>query len=193
MTLDPTKLPKPWMIIAASFDIDQVSSQLDYGFSASDHDPQPPVGRHAGGVHFLQSQNVFFEVAASGSKASGFSSFQIVDCCIITRPKVTQCGPDVPTRYSPPSPFLQTLGATHPLALDFWSTVDNDPPPDYRRIIQTWKQSLTVANTGGHWEISLVLTVRIQRGDTAPPELRVFHFDPEGSVGAGSGWDDDDT
>jgi hypothetical protein len=177
------------MQISVRFDIDQISSHLDYSFKSSDESADPTEGRYTGGVFFRQGQHVYVDVTGSGSKASEFSSFQVIDCCIITKPKVTQAGAGIATRYSPPSPFLQSVGAAYPMALDYSSVVSNDAHGQYRHIRQDWKRSLNVAHTGGHWEISLVLTVRILRGDTAAPELRVFSFDPEGSVGGGSAWD----
>lgn len=180
----------PWMQISVRFDIDQIGNQLDYTFSSSDESAQPKEGRYSGGVYFCQGQHVYFDVTGSGSKDSGYTSFQVVDCCIMTRPKVNQAGGGMPTRYSPPSPFLQAIGATFPIALDFSSIVTLERERPYRHIRQDWKRSLNVAHTGGHWEISMLITVRILRGDTASPELRVFSFDPEGSVGGGTGWDE---
>ena len=51
------------------------------------------------------------------------------------------------------------------------------------RIRQEWKHNLDVGYTAGRWELSFVMTVRIMRGEDTQPELRVFSFDPESSVG----------
>lgn len=184
---------KPWMKLSVHFDADQTSSQLDYAFTSSDGDADPRHGQYMGGVHFQQGQHVYLEVTGCGSKESGYTSFQIIDCCLISVPQLTQIGADVPTRYSHPSPFLQAVGATYNLSLDFDSEVllgESDDPalPSLRRIRQQWKHTLDVGHTKGRWELSFVLTVRILRGEQTLPELRVFAFDPETSVGGSSDW-----
>lgn len=179
---------KPWMKLSIHFDADQTSSQLDYSFTSCDGSANPRHGEYMGGVHFEAGQHVYLDVNCCGSKKGGFTSFQIIDCCIISTPQLTQIGFGVPTRYSAPSPFLQAVGATYPLQLDFESQLlPQDPAtPDLRRIRQEWKHTLDVGHTKGRWELSLVLTVRILRGEEALPELRVFSFDPEASVGGSS-------
>ncbi len=92
---------KPWMKLSVHFDADQITNQLDYAFTSCDGSADPRHGPYMGGVHFQQGQHVYLEVNCCGTKTSGFTSFQIVDCCIISVPQLTQIGPDVPTRYSP--------------------------------------------------------------------------------------------
>jgi hypothetical protein len=104
---------KPWMKLSVHFDADQITNQLDYAFTSCDGSADPRHGPYMGGVHFQQGQHVYLEVNCCGTKKSGFTGFQIVDCCLITVPQLTQIGPDVPTRYSLPSPFLQSVGATY--------------------------------------------------------------------------------
>ena len=175
----------PWMKLSVHFDADQTSSELDYKFISCDGTADPRHGEYMGGVHFQPGQHVYLDVNCCGSKKSGFTSFQIVDCCIVTIPQLTQIGPNVPTVYSPPSPFLQAIGAAYPLQLDFEShLLPPDPElPDLRRIRQEWKHTLDVDHTKGRWELSFVITVRILRGEGVQPELRVLAFDPESSVG----------
>jgi len=60
--------------------------------------------------------------------------------------------------------------------------------PDLRRIRQEWKHNLDVGHANGRWELSFVMTVRITRGEGEQPELRVFSFDPESSVGGDTSW-----
>ncbi|PKB21614.1 hypothetical protein [Janthinobacterium sp. 64] len=184
----------PWMKLSVHFDADQITNQLDYNFTSCDGTADPRHGPYMGGVHFQQGQHVYLDVNCCGSKESGFTSFQIVDCCLITVPQLTQIGANVPTRYSPPSPFLQALGATYNLPLDFESQVLLEDPTDpalpvLRRIRQEWKHTLDVGHAKGRWELSFVLTVRIFRSEQDLPELRVFSFDPEASVGGTIGWD----
>ncbi len=63
-------------------------------------------------------------------------------------------------------------------------TDGKDKDPTYKTIEQKWKNHLTVGETVGRWEFSLVLTVLISRTEGVF-EKRVFVFDPEGEVGAG--------
>lgn len=184
----------PWMKLSVHFDVDQITNQLDYSFTSCDGTADPRHGPYMGGVHFQQGQHVYLDVTCCGSKESGFTSFQIIDCCIISVPQLTQIGPKVPTVYSPPSPFLQAVGATYNLPLDFEAQVllgePGDPAlPVLRRIRQEWKHNLDVGYATGRWELSFVITVRIMRGEGVQPELRVFSFDPESSVGSGLGLD----
>jgi len=178
------------MKLSVHFDADQTTNQLDYAFTSCDGSADPRHGQYMGGVHFKAGQHVYLDVNCCGSKESGFTSFQIVDCSFISLPQLTQIGPDVPTRYAAPSPFLQAIGAVYPLALDFEShTLPQDPElPNLRRIRQEWKHNLDVGHTKGRWELSFVITVRIFRGEQSLPELRVFSFDPETSVGGDSDW-----
>lgn len=175
----------PWMKLSVHFDADQITNQLDYSFTSCDGTADPRHGPYMGGVHFQKGQHVYLDATCCGSKESGFTGFQIIDCCIISVPQLTQVGPKVPTVYSPPSPFLQAIGATYNLSLDFESQVlPQDPAlPDLRRIRQEWKHTLDVGHANGRWELSFVMTVRITRGEGVQPELRVFSFDPESSVG----------
>lgn len=176
---------KPWMKLSVHFDADQTGSQLDYSFTSCDGTAHPYHGPNTGSVHFERGQHVYLDVTGCGSEKSGFTSFDIIDCCIISVPQITQIGTDIPTLYSPPSPFLQAVGAVLPLQLDFVTeSLPPDPDwPDLRRIRQEWQHNLDVGQDKGRWEISFVVTVRILRGDGTEPELRVFSFDPEGSVG----------
>ncbi|SDA43545.1 MULTISPECIES: hypothetical protein [unclassified Janthinobacterium] len=183
----------PWMKLSVHFDVDQITNQLDYNFTSCDGTADPRHGPYMGGVHFQQGQHVYLDVTCCGSEKSGFTSFQIVDCCIISVPQLTQIGPKVPTVYSPPSPFLQAVGATYSLPLDFEAKVllgeQGDPAqPPLRRILQAWKHNLDVGYATGRWELSFVMTVRIMRGEGVQPELRVFSFDPESSVGGTYDW-----
>jgi len=176
---------KPWMKLSVHFDANQISNQLDYKFTSCNGTADPTHGPYTGGVHFEQGQHVYLDVSCCGSKATGFTSFEIIDCCLVTIPQLTQIGPDVPTLYSAPSPFLQSIGAAYSFPLDFESHVLPPDPdlPELRRVRQEWKHNLDVGQSKGRWELAFVMTVRISRGEQNVQELRVFSFDPEASVG----------
>lgn len=174
---------KPWMKLSIHFDADQISNQLDYTFTSCDGSAHPQEGPNTGGVQFQPGQHVYLDINCCGT--GGFTEFEIVDCNLITIPQIIQIAPELPTLYSPPSPFLQCMGATYAIPLEFKAHVLPPDPaqPDLRRIRQEWQQSLDVAQNKGRWELIFVMTVRIIRGDQELPELRVFSFDPEASVG----------
>ncbi|MET3130066.1 hypothetical protein AAKU55_000307 [Oxalobacteraceae bacterium GrIS 1.11] len=172
-------------ILSVRFDADQASSQLQWVLKDPNGDPRVQSGTNAGAIHFHQGESLSLEVTGGASKASGFTSFQIIDCCIITLPQIASCGPGLKTRYARPSPFLQSAGAVYPLALDFSATLDQTDE-SYRQITQAWKQTLDVGHSSGRWELSFIITVLLFRAAGEPAEERVFQFDPESAVGNGT-------
>ncbi|ELX09924.1 hypothetical protein Jab_2c20080 [Janthinobacterium sp. HH01] len=175
-----------YALLSVSFDADQSSSNLNWSLTEAGGNARPSRGAAAGAVQFYQGESVFLQVAGGAAASSDFSAFQIVECCLVTRPQMISCGPGVPTRYATPSPFLQSLGASYVFENDYTATVSEDTPGGYRTITQIWKRSLDIEHLDGSWELSLNLTVRILRGQAALPELRVFRFDPEVQVGNGT-------
>lgn len=177
-----------YIVLSMSFDADQHSDNLVWelkqpNLDSSSDDSTTQYGVGAGAVKFFQGENVMLEVIGGGASADGFTSFQIIECCLITRPKVAIAGTGLATRYASPSPFLQSIGSSYVFENDYLSNVsDND---NYRTITQRWKRSLNIEHTDGTWELSLNLTVRILRG-YGPPDVRVFRFDPEVQVGNGT-------
>lgn len=179
-----------YIVLSMSFDVDQNSDNLIWALkapelSSSNDGSISQYGVGAGSVKFFQGENVMLEVKGGGSYTDGFTSFQIIECCLITRPKVVVAGADIPTRYASPSPFLQSIGSSYIFENDYFSAVNDDDDDQYRTITQTWKRSLNIEHTNGTWELSLNLTVRILRG-YGSPEIRVFRFDPEVQVGDGT-------
>ncbi|MES2073434.1 MAG: hypothetical protein V4488_23980 [Pseudomonadota bacterium] len=177
--------------LSVSFDVEQISPKLNWAFHSPIDNPslasKPVPGPYAGSIYFNQGEILMLHVIGSGSKLSNFSSFQIVDCCITTRPQVVYAENPSRPKYAPPSPFLQAIGATYPLNLDFSSHLEKELlGSTRRRISQRWKDTLNVGHTAGRWDLSFNVTVRIFRGPSEAPELRVFYFDPESEVGDGT-------
>jgi hypothetical protein len=177
-----------YIVLSIGFDVDQRSDNLVWelkrpNLDTSDLDSVAQYGIGAGTVKFFQGESVMLEVKGGGARTGEFTSFQILECCLITRPKMIITGTGLPTRFATPSPFLQSIGASYVFENDYFSNVSD--VDDYRTITQTWKRSLNIDNTDGGWELSLNLTVRILRGYGAP-EVRVFRFDPEVYVGNGT-------
>lgn len=189
------------MLLEANFDIDQTGETLEWRFSRTDGDGNPIEGRYAGGVYFTVGEKMFIRVKAGSKvkpdKKTPFQSFEVLDCCLISRPQICQSGPDVPIRYALPSPFvagtppgeigtnLEAMGASINLAANKFKAREAKPhDPDYYQVTQVWDDHLTVGGALGRWELSFVITVSIMRTDgTSYP--RVFCFDPEGEVGTG--------
>lgn len=180
------KEPLPIVTFFTRFDVDQISAKLDWYTSG---DSQPPTGKHSGAVYFGHEDIVKFEVQGGGTLADmpnnphPLVSFEIVDCCIITRPQIVECGPAAVTQYAPPSPFSGSLSACHQLALKF--TKSSSVKNQYLQITEKWDSHLQIGKQNGRWEISLYLTVKITRKGLSEPAYRVFYFDPEGEVGTG--------
>jgi hypothetical protein len=172
------------------FDVDQTTSSLSYELvrdSSNAPDPQPKTGPHADSLSFVPGEALGIEIAGYGpihatDPSQDFVSFQVVDCAIVTRPQVIQCGQGLDTAYAVPSPFQQALGACYPLALDF-SASASGLETGRRAVTQTWKRTLDIGLTPGIWKLSMVLTVRITRGVGIMDEVRVLSFDPETEVG----------
>ncbi|SEN77128.1 hypothetical protein SAMN05428959_10346 [Duganella sp. CF517] len=188
----PVKPIKPTQpgraVLEVTFDADQDSTELDPVLRRDppieQDDSNPARGKHADSLYFIAGDELALRVIGGGDRTgkSGFVAFQIVDCAIITRPKVARRDADVRTLYFPPSLFTQATGASYQLALDFAPKVSQNDK-DYLQITQDWKPTLNVGFSPGMWELSFTMTVRIARGLGEIDEIRVFTFDPETEVG----------
>lgn len=178
-----------YIVLSMSFDVDQNSDNLFWELKPVNSSPMPnddstnQYGVGAGAVTFYQGEKVMLKVKGGGANANGFTSFQILECCLITRPKVVIVGSGLATRYASPSPFLQSIGSSYSFENDFSSMVSDKD--DYRTITQMWKRTLNIEHTNGTWDLSLNLTVRILRGYGAT-DIRVYRFDPEVQIGDGT-------
>lgn len=173
------------VLLRISFDADQESEELNYVTlrkTPPTPNPQPNQGGHADSLYLAAGEQLGIQIVCSSAMQHGFASFQIVDCAILTRPQVVQRGPGVKTQFASPSPFLQAIGAWCPLALDFQASVE-ESANGALVVTQQWKRTLDVGYSGGFWDLSFVMTVRITRGAGAVDEVRVFSFDPECEVG----------
>ncbi len=113
----------------------------------------------------------------------------MVDPSVGTEP-VVQCGPDLPTIYSPPSMFGvaddgAVSGALYPLAPAGFVKLDQPGGLGYTSVTLRWNEPLTITSVPGSWELSVLVTVAIARSGQQD-ELRVFYFDPESEVGNGT-------
>lgn len=175
------------MHLEASFDIDQVSDQLMWRFVRFDEHGEKIHGKEAGMINFTVGEKFYVNVIAGN--VNPIAGVKIINCVLITKPFIYQCGPEQPTIYAPPSPFNADklgaiVGACVTLPAEQFKPGPADDVAKYYRKVQHWDGCLTVGGFEGRWDISFVLTVQIARADGVN-ELRVFSFDPEGEVSNG--------
>lgn len=176
------------MHLEASFDIDQVSDQLMWHFVRYDDKGNPLHGKEAGLINFTIGEQFFVNVIAGSAKP--IAGVRIIECVLITKPFIYQCGPDVKTIYAPPSPFGSAklggiMSASIVMPGDQFKAGLAEESQCYHYSAHHWDRALTVGGFQGRWDISFVLTVQIARPD-GRNELRVFSFDPEGEVSNGA-------
>ena len=181
MTTNP-----PAMVLEANFDIDQTGETLEWHFARSDGDGNPDEGKDAGSIKFVVGEKMFVRV--TGGSKTPYTSFKVLDCCLITQPQIVQCGKDIPTLYAAPSLFVKgeghSMGASIKLAAEKFEPRQVQPDPAYFTITQVWGGHLKVGDDRGRWELSFIITVLITRADGSSYP-RVFNFDPECEVGPG--------
>lgn len=183
------------MTLAARFDVNQVDDGVNWVFtdleSITDIDRAPADPQWNRDVSFSAGQEFRLAIAASDYDKTGLESLDVVDCCIITRPRIRRCGPEVRTSYSPPSLFVAPdggqLGAIYQIDPSTFSVHSSGiDPTKGKRITLLWNGQLTVGPYNGYWEFSFYVTVRIKRAGEDEPQLRLFYFDPETEVGNGT-------
>lgn len=187
MTAQIPPVAKKSITLTVSFDADQESPQLLYHFKADNSDtPNPTLegGRYASAIYLCHGAYVNL-IVQGWSDPTRLSSYDIKQCCVITRPKIIQLGGKIPTLFARPSPFATVAVPCHTLVNEFETSTVGRPPAEVC-ITKTWKGTLQVGDVDGRWEISFVLAVALQRPGGSAPELRVFSFDPEGEVGTGA-------
>lgn len=188
-------MEQPLMALTARFDVNQIDDGIDWIFADLDsstnieHTSMEPCWNRD--IDFSAGQDFQIAIAATDKEKTGFESLEVIDCCVITRPRILCCGPQVRTRYAPPSLFIDSsgkqLGALYkidPSAFSVHSTGVN--PTKGRQVTLLWDGHLTVGPYNGFWEISFYVTVSIRRIGEETAQLRVFYFDPEGEVGNGT-------
>ncbi|OFA02610.1 hypothetical protein [Duganella sp. HH101] len=186
--------PLPLMTLSGTFDVNQRSDRMDWEFldiGAVPGQPPQPGGEHWNSdVFFSAGQSFCIALTATDNQLTGFQSFQILDCHLITRPQILRCGKDELTLYAPPSPFVDaagdTLNAVCPIAGTDFLPLSSTQPNGSTQQTMLWANSLTVGGINAHWEMSLYITVSIQRAWSEQQQLRVFYFDPESEVGNGT-------
>lgn len=188
-------MKKPLMTLTARLDINQVDDGINWLFSDIDSisdiectSGDPQWNRD---INFSADQEFRIAIVASDQEKTNFDSLEVVDCCVITRPQILSCGPNIRTWYGPPSLFVDShgtqLGALYridPAKFSVHST--GMSPATGRKITLLWDGHLIVGKYNGFWDLSFYVTLSIKRTDEDTPQLRVFYFDPESEVGNGT-------
>lgn len=188
-------MKQPLMTLAARFDVNQVDDGIDWLFT--DIESVANVERTPGDPHwnrnidFSAGQDFRIAIVASDEEKTGFESLEVIDCCIITRPGILRCGPDVRTLYAPPSLFVDSsgnqLGALYQIDPSSFSVHSTGiDPTKGRKITLLWDGHLTVGRYNGFWDLSFYVTVSIKRTGEETAQQRVFYFDPESEVSNGT-------
>lgn len=180
--------PIPPMILHANFDVDQLSDQLQWRFSRADGQGNPPAGTDAGTVYFTEGET--FKLQVTAGRDSAFETFEVIDCCLISRPRIVQLGVGLKTLFAAPSPFVAPSGEPLPGATcqipgsEFVPVSAAQAGPGHHQVVREWDGYLKAGPNTGRWELEFVITVRITGAD-GQSWSRVFSFDPESEVGTG--------
>lgn len=184
----------PIMTLNADFDIAQIGETLEFSFTRTDGQGNPIEGKDAGSVYFTKGEQ--FNVVVNGGgrvKSTGnpFEDFKILDCCLITIPRLAQFGEGIKTQFSPPSPFVSAkTGAPFPATINLDASKFKEHGRGaagegrYHKVKQVWGEHLVTGTTTGRWKLSFVITVAIRMHDGSI-DTRVLSFDPEVVVGTG--------
>ncbi|NVM78416.1 hypothetical protein FHW83_004244 [Duganella sp. SG902] len=186
-------MPKqPLMTLKVSFDISQIRDRINWDFVQVD-----PATGQAGApdrnwrnnIQFLPGQKFRIDIEADNVYDKPCQAITVVDCCLITRPQITVCGPGKTPTYAPPSPFVEAHGKHRGalVAIPGDKFRPQDPlsagAPGRKRFL-IWDGELEVGQVQSHWDLSFYVTLRLER-QPGVFDYRVFYFDPESEVGNG--------
>lgn len=180
----PDKMPI--LHLEADFDIDQLGDRLEWRFSRSDARGGALVARYAGSLYLTRFEALDLRIRGGGSHP--FKSFDVLDCCIISRPKILRCVEGEKVEFALPSPFVYAAGSAVAGASINLDAARFKPAkvvqePHYHRYAKKWDGVLMTGEALGRWDMALVLTVRISQS-AGPASVRVFECDMEAVVGA---------
>lgn len=188
-------MTQPMMALTAKFNVNQIDDGINWIFTdlesagIPDHILEDPHWNRD--INFSVDQEFRIAITASDEDHTDFESFELIDCCLITRPQILSCGPGERTYYAPPSLFVNAsgkqLGALYQIDPSTFSVLSTGTDVKKgKRITLLWDGHLTVGPYNGVWELSFYITVRIKRTGQETEQLRVFYFDPESEVGNGT-------
>ena len=176
----------PMLHLEADFDIDQVGDRLEWRFKRSDARGNPLLARYAGEIYLTRFEALDLRIRAGS--VHPFKSFDVLDCCVISRPRILRCVEGEKLEFALPSPFVYAAGSAVAGASINLEAAKFKPAkvvqePGYYLFAKKWDGVLMTGESLGRWDMSLVLTVRINLADGSA-SVRVFKCDPEAVVGA---------
>ena len=167
-------------ILRLSFDPGQVTQSLAYqfllvedpNFEGKQPYPMEAKGPLAGTFNFQEKDQVFVEVVTN------IQNFFITNCTLVS----------VPARMTE---FISMFDHTSACSsIEDWDPVRRSSD-DAQFLIRSTKP-LEIVTQNGQWQISGYLSVQLPAGGQTPSEdgrrHQLYYFDPEGSAGAGGGW-----
>lgn len=162
-----------------SFDADQVTKALNYDFVGPDGSLFCEEGRLAGTYHFPKKARIVVSVVGI-AKTSDKMRFTITDLTLVS---VATLLPGM----SPLSMFDENRACVQ---IADWSLPDVVENKEKKRSETTMISGDILYPTAknGQWEMSGFLSVLIEKNDeNGKPKTyaRLFHFDPEGTMGTG--------
>ncbi|WP_306396432.1 hypothetical protein [Telluria beijingensis] len=187
-------MTQPMMTLTANFDVNQINDGIEWIFAdldlATSTDRSSIEAQWNSDIQFSAGQEFKVAINASDKDKTGLESLEVVDCCVITRPRILRCGPETRTAYAPPSLFAgageKQRGALYQIDPFAFSVHSSGIDPNKgKKITLLWDGHLTVGPYNGFWEISFYVTVSIKRANENA-QLRVFYFDPEGEISNGT-------
>lgn len=166
-------------VITVTFDVAQGGDRLCWSAKADDggSDCYKKSGKHAGSIHWEPGESIFLEIRSLGDRAS-YIGFTIVSVTLIAIPRESQV-----------AQLLAGDSATGTwTAADFDLLPHSSPNLERLEVAYRGKVPLPIAATikAGIWELSMVLTVKVNRHDDVCDQARIFRFDPEVQIGTGA-------
>lgn len=161
------------------FDINQITRSLQHNFKATNGYQNEKYGPLAGTAHFEQGDEMSVAITATG-RAQDDLTVTIMDCSVVTV-GTADLG----------KLFLSPFGQKSAIAsISDWKptkdkTTSEDKEAGRQRLSIKSENIFPITAPNGQWNFSGYLSVEIIiDGETY---YRLFYFDPEGSVGNGSG------
>ena len=171
------------VVLTVSFDVQQISQRLDWGFSRDGTSVPPGTGANTGLLPFTTDDD-FSLIVNGNSHNAVLQSLAITQCHLVCRPILYSKHAHLGTagNYPPPSPFNDTSAV-----IDFLQQGPGTTARGNSSLMQWNAPGSFPCNVVGRWEMSLILTAQIALNPNAGTydSHRVFTFDPECEVGTG--------
>lgn len=170
-------MTKNRVILELHFDADQVTKALYYNFTGPEGSILRKNGRCAGTFHFPAKAEVEIKVVGTAKTADNMR-FTITDLTLVSVSSMR-------VGHSPLSMFDENRACTQ---IADWSLPKVKEKKGISKTTMLSGDILKLMADNGQWEMSGYLSVLVEKNDVdGKPKVqaRLFHFDPEGTVGTG--------